>query len=51
MPKERRPKQIVVAVQLEDNVGFILVKRKIEIPAESVEDFEKLVEQLTPHEN
>ena len=47
MSKERQPKQIVAYLELEDNVGAILAKRKLEIPVTQAEDFDKLVESLT----
>jgi hypothetical protein len=30
--KERKPKTIVMYIELEDNVGYILGKRRLEIP-------------------
>jgi hypothetical protein len=47
MSKERKPKQIVAYLELEDNVGAVLSKRKIEIPVEQAEEFDKLVESLS----
>jgi len=32
MSKERRPAQVVLYIELEDNVGQILGKRRLEIP-------------------
>jgi hypothetical protein len=30
--KERKPHQVVLYIELEDNVGYILGKRRLEIP-------------------
>jgi hypothetical protein len=46
MAEERKPKQVVAYLELEDNVGAILKKRKIEIPVGSAEDFDKIVRSL-----
>lgn len=47
MSKERQPKQIVMYVELEDNVGAVLAKRKIEVPVNPDVDFDSLVQTLT----
>lgn len=47
MSKERKAKQLVMYIELEDNVGFVLAKRKVEIPVPPDAEFEKLVEQVT----
>jgi hypothetical protein len=31
---DRRPKQVVLYIELEDNVGAVLAKRKVEVPVE-----------------
>jgi hypothetical protein len=31
---DRKPKQIVLYIELEDNVGAVLAKRKVEVPVE-----------------
>jgi hypothetical protein len=46
MSKERRAKQVVVYVELEDNVGAVLLKRKVEIPVQPDVNFEKVVENI-----
>ena len=47
MSKERKAKQVVLYVELEDNVGAVLAKRKLEVPVQPEVDFDKLVESLT----
>lgn len=47
MSKERKAKQIVLYVQLEDNVGAVIAKRKVEIPVEPEIDFEQAIQDIT----
>ncbi len=34
---DRKPKQVVLYIELEDNVGAVLAKRKVEVPIEFTE--------------
>jgi hypothetical protein len=46
MSKERTPKQIVAYIQLEDNVGAVLEKRKLIIPVTDPLEFHAMIENL-----
>lgn len=46
MSKERKPTQVVMYIELEDNVGAVLAKRKIVVPVASVDDFNDFVDGL-----
>lgn len=46
MSKERKPVQAVFVIELEDNVGAVLAKRKIVVPVSTVEDFNDMVDGL-----
>ena len=47
MAKERQPKQIVMYLELEDNVGAVLAKKKVEVPVNPDVDFDSLVQTIT----